>query len=125
MSLADFNFWRDLPILLGAVFVLTAAVGMVRFPDLYSRLHASSKMVTLGSLGIFFGAAFALQDTVAFSRLAAVLLFQFITTPLSAYLIARSAYLRGIDPKLHNGVDEWGMKGQVGNNLGAKDNDDK
>lgn len=109
----DFQAARDLPILFGAFFVLTAAIGVVRFPDLYSRLHASSKLVTLGSAGIFLGVAFALNDAAAFTRLAAVLLFQFLTTPLSAYLIAQAAYLRGLPPILTGGVDEWGALGRA------------
>ncbi|WP_027459843.1 monovalent cation/H(+) antiporter subunit G [Deinococcus murrayi] len=109
----DFRLARDLPILFGAFFVLTAAIGVVRFPDLYSRLHASSKLVTLGSAGIFLGVAFALSDAAAFTRLAAVLLFQFLTTPLSAYLIAQAAYLRGLPPILTGGVDEWGALGRA------------
>ncbi|MPY66268.1 monovalent cation/H+ antiporter subunit G [Deinococcus sp. SDU3-2] len=115
----DFQPARDLPILIGAFFVLTAAIGVVRFPDLYSRLHASSKLVTLGSAGIFLGVAFALSDTAAFTRLAAVLLFQFLTTPLSAYLIAQAAYLRGLPPILGDGrgggggTDEWGALGRA------------
>ena len=109
----DFRPARDLPILFGAFFVLTAAIGVVRFPDLYSRLHASSKLVTLGSAGIFLGVAFALNDAAAFTRLAAVLLFPFLTTPLSAYLIAQAAYLRGLPPVLSGGVDEWGALGQA------------
>lgn len=109
----DFRPARDLPILFGAFFVLTAAIGVVRFPDLYSRLHASSKLVTLGSAGIFLGVAFALNDAAAFTRLAAVLLFQFLTTPLSAYLIAQAAYLRGLPPILTGGVDEWGALGRA------------
>ncbi|GAA5511342.1 hypothetical protein Dcar01_00049 [Deinococcus carri] len=115
--MADFSPLRDIPILIGAFFVLTAAVGMVRFPDLYSRLHASSKLVTLGSAGIFLGAALELTDAAAFTRLAAVLLFQFLTTPLTAYLIAQAAYLRGLPPLLgsggQRGVDEWGALGQA------------
>ncbi len=103
----DFNVWRDVPILLGAFFVLTSAIGIVRFPDLYSRLHASSKLVTLGSAGIFLGAALSFQDSAAFTRLLAVLLFQFLTTPLTAYLIAQAAYLRGLAPELSSGIDEW------------------
>lgn len=113
----DFRPARDLPILFGAFFVLTAAIGVVRFPDLYSRLHASSKLVTLGSAGIFLGVAFALNDAAAFTRLAAVLLFQFLTTPLSAYLIAQAAYLRGLPPILGDGrgggIDEWGALGRA------------
>nr|WP_246580999.1 monovalent cation/H(+) antiporter subunit G [Deinococcus aestuarii] len=99
--------------MIGAFFVLTAAVGVVRFPDLYARLHASSKLVTLGSAGIFLGVAFELADSAAFTRLAAVLLFQFLTTPLTAYLIAQAAYLRGLTPQLGGGPDEWGALGQA------------
>lgn len=109
----DFVPVRDIPILLGAFFVLTSAIGIVRFPDLYSRLHASSKLVTLGSAGIFLGAALSFQDSAAFTRLVAVLLFQFLTTPLTAYLIAQAAYLRGLAPVLPDGIDEWGALGRA------------
>ncbi|GGO28037.1 monovalent cation/H(+) antiporter subunit G [Deinococcus humi] len=108
----DFNAARDIPILLGAFFVLTAAIGLVRFPDLYSRLHASSKLITLGSAGIFIGVGLEFAQTEALSRLAAVLLFQFLTTPLSAYLIAQAAYLRGLEPLLE-GPDEWNALGKA------------
>lgn len=110
--MTDFNPWRDIPILLGAFFVLTAAIGLVRFPDLYSRLHASSKLVSLGSAGIFLGVALEFTDTAAFTRLVAVLLFQFLTTPLAAYLIAQAAYLRGLPPILE-GRDEWQALGRA------------
>ncbi|MHA0034790.1 monovalent cation/H(+) antiporter subunit G [Deinococcus sp. PESE-13] len=110
---SDFNAWRDIPILIGAFFVLTAAIGVVRFPDLYSRLHASSKLVTLGSAGIFLGVALSFQESAALTRLIAVLLFQFLTTPLTAYLIARAAYLQGLPPVLPGGVDEWGALGRA------------
>ena len=109
----DFNPLRDIPILIGAFFVLTSAIGIVRFPDLYSRLHASSKLVTLGPAGIFLGAALSFQDSAAFTRLLAVLLFQFLTTPLTAYLIAQAAYLRGLPPHLPTGIDEWGALGRA------------
>lgn len=110
---ADFQPARDVPILIGAFFVLSAAIGVVRFPDLYSRLHASSKLVTLGSAGIFLGAAATFQDSAAFTRLLAVLLFQFLTTPLTAYLIAQAAYLRGLPPVLPGDIDEWGALGRA------------
>jgi multicomponent Na+:H+ antiporter subunit G len=108
----DFVPARDIPILLGAFFVLSAAIGLMRFPDLYSRLHASSKLVTLGSAGIFLGVALEFAQTEALTRLIAVLLFQFLTTPLSAYLIAQAAYLRGLRPLLE-GPDEWQALGKA------------
>ncbi len=52
-------------------------------------------------------------------RLLAILLFQFLTTPLSAYVIANAAYLRGLPPKLASrDLDEWGA-------LGAADRDER
>ncbi|AFZ66645.1 monovalent cation/H(+) antiporter subunit G [Deinococcus peraridilitoris] len=107
-----FVWARDLPILLGAFFVLTAAVGVLRFPDLYSRLHASSKLVTLGSAGIFIGAIVEFAEVEVAARVLAILAFQFLTTPLSAYIIANAAYLRGLPPRLERpGADEWNALG--------------
>lgn len=112
--MSDFVFWRDVPILLGSLFVLTAAVGMVRFPDLYTRLHASSKLVTLGSAGVFLGVAVGFEEAQVLTTLLAVLLFQFLTAPLSAYLIAQAAYLRGLAPVLPRQIDQWGALGTAG-----------
>lgn len=111
----DIHLLRDIPILIGSIFVLTAAVGVVRFPDLYTRLHASSKLVTLGSAGIYLGVAADFNDVSAFTRIIAVLLFQFLTTPLSAYLIAQASYLRGLPAVLHQPefgkADAWDLFG--------------
>lgn len=106
--MTDFLPWRDLPILVGAFFVLTAAIGIVRFPDLYTRLHASSKLVTLGSAGIFVGAMFEFASVEVAVRLLAILVFSFLTSPVSGYVIANAAYLRGLAPKLASPeADEW------------------
>ena len=108
----QFVWARDLPILIGAFFVLTAAIGVARFPDLYTRLHASSKLVTLGSAGVFIGAHATFAEVEVATRLIAILAFLFLTTPVSAYFIANAAYLRGLPPKLtHPDQDEWGALG--------------
>ncbi|WP_045233479.1 monovalent cation/H(+) antiporter subunit G [Deinococcus pimensis] len=110
----DFVWWRDLPILVGAFFVLAAAVGVLRFPDLYSRLHASSKLVTLGSAGIFVGAMLTFSSVEVTTVLVAILAFQFLTTPLAAYMIAQAAYRRGLRPRLESeDRDEWGEAGHL------------
>ena len=80
----------DLFLLLGSFFVLVAAVGVLRFPDFYTRLHASTKLVTLGGVGIFVGAALSFGTPPAVSRLVLITAFFFLTAPLSAYMIARS-----------------------------------
>lgn len=102
----------DLLILFGCIFILAAGLGVYRFPDFYIRLHASSKLVTLGGIGIFGGAAIAFVPVAVSERLILVALFFFLTAPLSGYMIARSGYLRGIHPYQEDGSrDEWQARG--------------
>jgi len=103
---------RDLFLLLGSFFILAAAVGVFRFPDFYTRLHASTKLVTLGGVGVFAAAALNFGTPLAVSRVVLITAFFFLTAPLSAYMIARSGYLRGLPPYRESGsVDEWGACG--------------
>jgi multicomponent Na+:H+ antiporter subunit G len=111
---SDVVWVRDIPILLGSFFVLTAAIGVLRFPDLYTRLHASSKLVTLGSVGMMAGAYFAFAEVDVLARITAIILFQFLTNPVSGYMVARSAYLRGLPPVLESRErDDWQALGSV------------
>lgn len=106
----------DLCLLLGSFFILAAAVGVFRFPDFYTRLHASTKLVTLGGVGISVAAALSFGTPLAVSRVVLITAFFFLTAPLSAYMIARSGYLRGLPFYREAGsVDEWDACGaQVG-----------
>ena len=106
----------DLFLLLGSFFILAAAIGVFRFPDFYTRLHASTKLVTLGGIGVFVAAALTFGTPLAVSRLVLITAFFFLTAPLSAYMIARSGYLRGLPFYRELGsVDEWDACGaQVG-----------
>ncbi len=98
----------DLFLLFGSFFILAAAIGVFRFPDFYTRLHASTKLVTLGGVGIFIAAALHFGTTLAVSRLVLITTFFFLTAPLSAYMIARSGYLRGLAFYREPGsTDEW------------------
>lgn len=102
----------DLLILFGCVFILAGAVGMLRFPDFYTRLHAATKLVTLGGIGLFGGAAFAFAAEQATDRVLLIAAFFFLTAPLSGYMIARAGYLRGLPPYFEEGsVDDWGARG--------------
>ncbi|MEX2543374.1 MAG: monovalent cation/H(+) antiporter subunit G [Trueperaceae bacterium] len=95
-------------ILFGAVFILAAALGMLRFPDFYTRLHASTKLVTLGGLGILGGAALAFSAVGASERVLLIAAFFLLTAPLSGYMIAHSGYLGGLRPfREDSSVDEW------------------
>lgn len=109
------NLWAELLILFGCFFILISAIGMVRFPDLYTRLHASTKLVTLGGLGIFGGGALAFLPVAATERVLLIFAFFFLTAPLSGYMISRSAYLIGLPMyKEDTSVDELGTFGSLG-----------
>lgn len=74
----------------GAAFMLLSGIGMLRFPDLYARMHAATKATTLGVALIGAGAVFALGEA-RFKALIAVA-FVFLTGPSAAHFVGRAAY---------------------------------
>jgi len=90
----------------GASLCLAAAVGLLRLPDVLSRMHAATKPQSLGLLLVLAGAALQLRDSVDVWMLFLAGAFQLVTAPVAAHLVGRVAY-RGRteqDPRLH--VDE-------------------
>jgi multicomponent Na+:H+ antiporter subunit G len=82
-------------LLLGGAFLcLTAGLGLVRFPDVLTRMHAGTKPQVLGVLLIMIGAAIRLQGWSATWMLLLVAAFQMLTAPVSAHMISRVAYRR-------------------------------
>jgi len=85
-------------VLAGVFFSLLAAVGLLRLPDLYTRLHAASKAGVVGAGLVLLAIALtSLEGAVAFRAVVGVL-FLILTTPVSAHLLARAAYLTGLKP---------------------------
>lgn len=82
-------------VIIGAVFSLLAAVGLVRLPDVYSRMHAASKAGTVGSGALLIALGVHSLDAGTFSRAVAGILFLLLTAPISAHLLARAAYAAG------------------------------
>ena len=80
-------------ILLGSLFALVGAVGLVRLPDIYSRSHAASKAGTVGSGLSMLGIAFSAQEFFVATRAVTGLLFFLLTAPIAAHLLVRAAYL--------------------------------
>jgi multicomponent Na+:H+ antiporter subunit G len=81
-------------LLAGAFLCLTAGIGLVRFPDVLSRMHAGTKPQVLGILLVMVGGAIRLQGLAAAWMLLLVAAFQLITAPVSAHMISRVAYRR-------------------------------
>ena len=80
---------------LGVFFNLVTAVGVVRLPDVYTRMHASTKAGTLGVGCIILGVAMHFQSLLTASQAFLVIAFMFLTAPIAGHLIGRAAYLVG------------------------------
>lgn len=79
----------------GAAFLLLAAVGIFRFPDLYSRMQAATKGATLGVALMLLGVAVYFDDLGVTTRAVLVIVFFFLTAPVAAHMLGRAAYFIG------------------------------
>ena len=91
-------------VVVGTFFGLVATVGIIRLPDLYSRLHAASKSDTLGSVLSLAGLAIVLGLTTESMKLLFLLVFLFVTSPTAAHAIARAAKEEEVEPVGEGGV---------------------
>lgn len=80
--------------LIGSLFLLLASLGLIRMPDVYNRMQAGTKATTLGSILVFIGVAFFIPG--AWPRLLVLVLFIFLTNPLSSHALARAAHRSGV-----------------------------
>ena len=80
----------------GVFFLLTGAIGLIRFPDFYTRMHAAGKCDTLGSLLVLTGLACYGGLVLASVKLLIVALFIFVTSPTATHAIARAAKRDGV-----------------------------
>lgn len=85
----------SITLLLGMMFCLLAAVGILRMPDIYTRMQASAKAGTLGIAFIILAVAIHFQDAIVSLQAALIIAFLFLTAPIASHLIARSIYFYG------------------------------
>lgn len=111
-------------LILGALLMLLAAIGIVRLPDLPTRMHATTKSGALGTSVIMVGVGMAFMEPVIWARVAAIIAFIVVTAPVAAHVIGRAGYFVGVplwegtvkdelqrnyDPethRLHSGLEE-------------------
>ena len=92
---------------IGLVFDFLGCLGLVRLPDVYNRLQAATKSVTLGTCSILFGTFLIMGFTSAGLKALLCIAFLLLTAPVSAHAIARGAHRAGV--KLWQGsvVDKY------------------
>lgn len=81
-------------LVLGAAFMALGAVGLVRLPDVYMRMSASSKAATLGASLVLLGAAVHFGTAAVAGRAAVIVAFLLLTAPVAAHAIGRAGYRR-------------------------------
>ncbi len=91
---------------IGAFFCLAAAVGLVRFPDPLTRMHAATKPSVFGLLLVLAGVALSLRDAKVVTLLLLAVLLQVMTAPVSGHLVSRNAHRTGQWDAEHAALDE-------------------
>ncbi|MDN5893328.1 MAG: monovalent cation/H(+) antiporter subunit G [Nocardioides sp.] len=94
--------WTDLAdviaaacLLTGAALALIAAIGVLRLPDLLSRMHAATKPQVLSLLLVLIGLGFRLREPEAIGILVLVALFQLVTSPVANHMVGRASFRAG------------------------------
>lgn len=83
-------------LVVGALFMLVAGLGVLRLPDLFMRLQAATKASTLGVGCLLLGLAVHFQELGVTTRAVLVIAFFFLTAPVGAHMIARAGYAMGV-----------------------------
>lgn len=93
-------------IVLGSLFSLTAAIGLLRFPDVLSRLHPGTKPQVLGVLLIIGAIALRVGASLDLGLLLLAGVFQVMTLPVAAHMVGRAVYRTDPSIQQHLAIDE-------------------
>jgi len=104
----------------GIFFMLVAALGILRMPDLLTRMHAATKAGTLGAGMLLLAVAFFYQDLGLTARALATIVFLLLTAPVAAHAIGRAGYFSGV--ALDTRIDQ--LRGRYDEATHALDSDD-
>jgi multicomponent Na+:H+ antiporter subunit G len=113
-SMSASDWLVALGLLVGCFFLALSAIGMLRLPDVYSRMHAITKASTLGMAGLL--GASAIHHGVQGNGFVGEILamwFVLLTNPVGGHMIARSAYLVGIPMTERSVIDELDRAGEA------------
>ncbi len=80
------------------MFVVIGAIGLLRFPDFFTRLHAASVIETMGSILIVVGLVFQAGLTLVSVKLVLLVIFIMFTSPTAAHALAKSALHGKLEP---------------------------
>ncbi len=83
---------------IGCFFIVVTAIGIVRFPDFYSRLHPAGKTDTVGQAFVLIGLMIYEGFSLISIKLMIIVVFIFIASPIATHALAQAAFLLGVKP---------------------------
>lgn len=90
--------------LIGSLFILFAAIGLLRMPDVYNRIQAGTKASTLGSILTLLGIGLVHPEWLL--KIGLLIIFVLISNPVSSHVLGRAAYFAGIPLSKKTNVDQ-------------------
>lgn len=94
---AALDFLAAAFLLAGVAFMVIGAMGVVRLPDAYNRIHAASVTVTLGLTGMLLAACYHLGAAPIISKALITVVFIFVATPIGSHMLAKAAHDAGLE----------------------------
>ncbi len=82
-------------LLTGVFFMVVASLGVLRLPDLYTRMHAATKAGTVGLSSLLLAVAISQPDITIISRVVGTMLFIFLTAPVAAHMLGKAMQQKG------------------------------
>jgi multicomponent Na+:H+ antiporter subunit G len=93
-------------LVLGAFLMLLTGIGLLRMPDIFTRMHAATKSASLGVALLLLAAALVFQEAMVVTKALVTIAFIFLTAPVAASLLGRAAYARRTPLWEHSVLDE-------------------
>jgi multicomponent Na+:H+ antiporter subunit G len=101
-------------LLLGGLLSLVAVAGVLRMPDIFTRMHAATKTGTVGVASVAIALMIHFNSITVTSRGLLVIAFFLLTAPVAAHMIGRAAYRSGVSLWMLTRIDEWKTHGEIG-----------
>lgn len=102
---------------IGVLFILIAAIGVLKMPDFYTRLSVTVKASTLGVGCLLASTAIYHNEFHITSKVLAIIFFLFLTAPIAGHMISRTAYISGIKMWKNTFVDDLKGKYDIENKV--------
>lgn len=93
-------------LIIGSFLCFSGGIGLLRFPDFYTRMHAVGVTDTLGAGMILVGLMIISTDILVFAKLVMVLLLTLLIGPTTSHVLAKAAYHNGLKPKVSNNLEQ-------------------